>query len=190
MWRAAGLATAICLAASFAGAQGKLPFPVELGGEYQLQNQFGETRTQADPNGHAQLIFFGYANCPNICSATYPLMGEIANRLEAEGLFVTPVMITIDPEQDRVDNMAEPLSVYHDRFIGLTGTPDALKDAYEAFNVTFEKLFLDPEYGWIYSHTGFLHLMDGNGELLTVLPPVLEEGQMTDIVRSYVAPSG
>ncbi|MEM6310646.1 MAG: SCO family protein [Pseudomonadota bacterium] len=190
MRRAAGFATAISFVASLAAAEAKLPFPVALGGPYELTDQFGKTRTQADPNGHAQLIFFGYANCPNICSATYPLMGEIAKRLEAEGYFVTPVMITIDPEQDRVDNMAEPLGQFHDRFIGLTGSPDALKEAYAAFNVTFEKLFLDPEYGWIYSHTGFLHLMDGSGELLTVLPPVLEEGQMTKIVRSYVAPSG
>ena len=188
MWRVAILVAAL-VAPLVAQAQPKLPFPVDLGGPYALQDQHGQTRTQADPDGRAQLIFFGYSNCPNICSSTYPLMGAVADTLEAEGILITPVMITIDPEQDRVDNMAEPLGQYHDRFIGLTGTPDALADAYKAFNVSFEKLFFDPEYGWIYSHTGFLHRMDAAGELLTVLPPVLEEGQMADIVRNYVSPN-
>ena len=68
----------------------------------------------------------------------------------------------------------------------MTGEEEDLNVAYDAFNVEFEKLFQDPEYGWIYSHTGFIHLMDGDGKLLTLLPPILNAEQMTGIVRKYV----
>jgi len=162
------------------------PFPVDLGGPYTLIDQHEQTRTQADPSGHAQLIFFGYANCLNICSAALPVMADVARALEAEGHNVTPVMITIDPVQDTVDTMDDALAKHHPRFIGLTGEEEDLNVAYDAFNVEFEKLFQDPEYGWIYSHTGFIHLMDGDGTLLTLLPPILNAEQMTGIVRKYV----
>lgn len=182
MWR--GFALAACLALT-AGAE--TPFPVDLGGPYTLIDQHGQTRTETDPAGHPQLVFFGYANCPGICSAALPLMAEVTRALEAEGTPVTPVLITIDPDQDRVETMAAPLAALHPRFVGLTGDAGALQVAYEAFNVEFEPLFRDPEHGWIYSHTGFLHVMDGTGALLTLLPPVLDADQMTGIVRKYVA---
>ena len=178
--------SSVCLALSLAGAvSAETPFPADIGGPFTLTNQHGETRTEADPDGHMQLVFFGYANCLNICSAALPLMGQVADALEQDGHAVTPVMITIDPVQDTVDTMDAPLRQHHPEFIGLTGTKDALSVAYEAFNVSFEPLFEDPEYGWIYSHTGFIHVLDGNGELLTLLPPILDADQMTQIVREY-----
>ena len=166
------------------------PFPVDLGGPYSLTDQTGSTRTEADPDGRVQMIFFGYANCLNICSAALPLMGDVTAALEAEGVLVTPVMITIDPVQDSVETIGPPLEQHHPRFVGLTGDKDALIHAYSAFNVSFEPLFEDPEYGWVYSHTGFVHLLDGDGQLLTLLPPVLDAARMTDIVRGYASPRG
>lgn len=185
MWR--GLLLAACLAAP---VRAETPFPVDLGGPYRLIDQHGHTRTEADPDGRAQLIFFGYANCLNICSAALPLMAEVARALEAEGVAVTPVLITVDPAQDTVETLDAPLAELHPRFVGLTGDEAALQVAYDAFNVEFERLFEDTEHGWILSHTGFIHVMDGAGELLTLLPPILDAGQMTAIVRKYVATAG
>lgn len=182
------------LAAALLGAPGLAlagsPFPVDLGGPYRLVDQSGAERTEADPDGRAQLIFFGYANCLNICSAAFPLMAEVTRTLEAEGVLITPVLITIDPVQDSIDTIGPPLEAHHARFIGLTGDKEALSQAYTAFNVEFEPLFEDPEHGWIYSHTGFVHLVDGAGALLTLLPPVLNADQMTEIVRKYTSHSG
>jgi protein SCO1/2 len=185
MWR--GFALAVCLALP---AAAESPFPVDLGGPFELTDQHGETRTEADPEGHAQLVFFGYANCLNICSAALPLMAEVTRTLEQGGITVTPVLITVAPDQDTVATMGPPLAELHPRFIGLTGDQAALSRAYDAFNVHAEPLFQDPENGWVYSHTGFVHVMNGAGELLTLLPPVLDAEQMTTIVRKYVAGAG
>ena len=175
-----------CLAVGLAGpALAGDPFPAKIGGPYTLTDQHAQTRTEADPDGNLQLVFFGYANCQNICSAALPLMAQVTDALAAQGHAVTPVMITIDPVQDTVETMDAPLAAHHPDFIGLTGTRDELAVAYEAFNVSFEPLFQDPEYGWIYAHTGFVHLLDGDGTLLTLLPPVLNADQMSEIVQGY-----
>lgn len=165
------------------------PFPADIGGPYTLTDQHGQTRTEADPDGNMQLVFFGYANCLNICSAALPLMAAVTDALAADGHAVTPVMITIDPVQDTTDTMDAALAKHHARFVGLTGSRDDLSAAYDAFNVSFEPLFEDPEYGWIYAHTGFVHVLDGSGALLTLLPPVLDAEQMAGIVRTYAEAS-
>ena len=180
------LIAALCLAAL--PAAGQSPFPVSIGGPYALTDQYGQTRTQVDPDGKAQLLFFGYANCLNICSAALPLMAQVVDELADAGIAVTPVMITVAPDQDRVETMGAPLAEIHPDFVGLTGDEVALQAAYDAFNVEVEPLFEDPEYGWIYSHGSFLHLLDGDGETLTLLPPILDVAQATGIARSYLEP--
>ncbi|MFL4468447.1 SCO family protein [Tateyamaria armeniaca] len=182
------LIAALCCAAL--PAFGQSPFPVDIGGPFTLTDQHGQTRTEADPDGRAQLVFFGYANCLNICSAALPLMAEVVDVLAQDGINVTPVMITVAPDQDRVDTMGAPLAEIHRDFIGLTGDEDALQAAYDAFAVEITPLFQDPEYGWIYAHGSFVHLLDGDGELLTLLPPILDVDEAARIAHGYLAPRG
>ena len=178
------LIAAFCVAAL--PAAGQSPFPVNIGGSFTLVDQFGQTRTEVDPQGRAQLVFFGYANCLNICSAALPLMAEVVDVLAAEGIEVTPVMITVAPDQDRVETMGAPLAEIHPDFIGLTGDLAALQEAYDAFSVEVTPLFQDPENGWVYAHGSFVHLLDASGEMLTLLPPILDVDRAAKIARGYL----
>ena len=178
------LIAALCVAAL--PAAGQSPFPVNIGGSFTLVDQFGQTRTEVDPQGRAQLVFFGYANCLNICSAALPLMAEVVDVLAAEGIEVTPVMITVAPDQDRVETMGAPLAEIHPDFIGLTGDQTALQEAYDAFSVEVTPLFQDPENGWVYAHGSFVHLLDASGEMLTLLPPILDVDRAAKIARGYL----
>jgi protein SCO1/2 len=169
-------------------AQAGTPLPFDLGGAYELTDQFGQSRTQKDPDGQAQLVFFGYANCPGICSAAMPLMADVVDALAEQDISVRPVMITVDPERDTVAAMGKPLAELHPDFIGLTGDKAALTAAYEAFSVEISVAYVDPEYGPIYSHGGLIHLLDGQGDVLTILPPILDGEAVTKIVAGYLTP--
>ncbi|MEM1274154.1 MAG: SCO family protein [Pseudomonadota bacterium] len=158
----------------------------DLGGSFALTDQTGAIRTETDPEGHAQLLFFGYANCQEICSAALPLMGEVADILEAEGTPVTPVMVTVDPARDTVEDIGPPLEVFHNGFIGLTGTEDELQVAYDAFGIEFEELFIDPFYGPVYAHGSFIYLLDAEGGVLTMLPPILAPDHMAEIIAANI----
>lgn len=184
----AALAVGAVVAASAAAAQTPLPF--DLGGAFALTDQHGAARTQADPRGQAQLLFFGYANCPGICSTALPLMADVTDALAHRGIGLTPVLITIDPARDRVDTMGPPLARLHPDFVGLSGDTPALQTAWDAFQVTHELAYTDPEHGPIYSHGSMIYLLDGAGEVLTLLPPVLDAGRVTEIALSYLRPSG
>lgn len=172
------------LAAALKDAPTALPWAV--GGPFELTDHTGRTRTQVDPDGRHQLLFFGYANCPGICSAALPLMADAVAELEADGVKMSALLVTIDPDLDTVGTMGPSLAEVSDDLLGLTGTPEALDVAYEAFQVEFEHLFDDPEHGPIYSHGSFIYVLDPAGEVLTQVPPVLPPEQVSAIVRKYV----
>ncbi|WP_428515875.1 SCO family protein [Roseovarius sp.] len=172
------------LAAALKEAPVALPWKV--GGPFELVDHTGRVRTQADPEGRHQLLFFGYANCPGICSAALPLMADAVAELEADGVEMAALVVTIDPELDTVETMGPSLAKVSDDLLGLTGTPEALDVAYDAFRVEFEHLFDDPEHGPIYSHGSFIYLLDPAGEVLTQVPPVLPPEQVSAIVRKYL----
>lgn len=176
---------AALLAATTSGA-GNGPLPFALGGAFELTDQHGQRRSQIDPSGHGQLLFFGYANCPGICSVAMPMMADAVDRLKEEGRTVTPVMITVDRERDQPGTMDAPLARYHVDFVGLTGTEAELQAAYDAFSVEKELAYVDPEYGPVYTHGSFVYLLSAEGEVLTLVPPILTSDRVVELARKYL----
>ncbi len=168
------------------GVRAETPLPLALGGPFDLIDQDGNARGRIDPDGRAQLLYFGYANCPGICTTAMPMMAEVSNILAARGIALTPVMITVDPTRDRVGTMGEPLRALHPRFTGLTGSEAALARAYKAFSVEKRLAFIDPERGAIYAHGSFIYLLSAKGEVLTLFPPILDARHVADLVAGYL----
>ena len=166
------------------------PLPWEVGGPFALIDHTGKPRNEVDPDGRHQLLFFGYAACPGICSAALPMMAGAVDALAQDGMEVSPLLLTIDPKLDTVETMGPALADLSPAFVGLTGEPKALEAAYDAYQVSFEQLFIDPEYGPIYSHGAHIYLLDPEGKVLTLLPPILPVEQTVQIVKRYItAPS-
>ncbi|MBE9477513.1 MAG: SCO family protein, partial [Proteobacteria bacterium] len=162
-----------------------LPFDLKLGGSFELTDHNGNQRTEANPDGHMQLLFFGYANCASICTVALPLMGDVVDDLAGRGLNVTPVMITIDPKRDTLETIGTDLQKHHPDFVGLTGNPDALQNAYDLYSIEHKVVFTDPQYGKVFAHGSHIYLLDAKGKFLTLLPPILSAERIVEIVQKY-----
>lgn len=164
-----------------------LPFPIKLGGPYALTDHTGAERTEADPDGRLQLLFFGYAKCQAICEVALPRMEEMASIAAAAGIDVQPVLITVDPERDTPDTLAEELAKRHPGFVGLTGSEEELSAVRRLFQIKRKHVFDDPEYGPIYAHGSHIYLMDADGAFLTFIPPILSPDRGAEIIAKYAA---
>lgn len=162
-----------------------LPFNLNLGGAFKLTDHTGSERTEANPDGHMQLLFFGYANCQSICTVALPMMGGVVTDLAERGLTVTPVMITVDPKRDTVENMEPALKKHHPDFVGLTGATTALDKAYDLYSIEHKVVFTDPEHGDVFAHGSHIYLLDAKGKFLTLLPPILSADRVVQIVQKY-----
>jgi len=161
-------------------------FPEVKGGDFELIDQNGNTRTAKNPDGHYQFIFFGYANCKAICSVALPRMSAAVDALKTQGIDVTPVLITVDPERDTVSGMKEALEYHHEDMVGLTGSEAALDVAYKAFNVEKSLVYEHPEEGPIYAHGSFIYLIGPDGDFKTLLPPILSPERIAEVAKGYI----
>ena len=161
------------------------PLPLPLGGPFVLTDQHGNTRTEVDPEGRLQLLFFGYAACESICTVALPQMARLAQHLRGRGIAIRPVMITVDPENDTPQGMDRALAALDADFLGLTGTPEALAAVYRSFAIEHSVVFTDPAGQPVYAHGSFLYLLDGQGRLLSVLPPVLADDRLEGIIAAF-----
>lgn len=189
MIRAVFLTAALLTAPQVWAQSPGFPFAA-VGGDFTLTDQTGATRTQADPDGAAQLLFFGYATCLQICSSVLPQMGAVTDVLAAQGHKIRPMMITVSPDVDTVAALGPALHKHHADFVGLTGSDAALQVAYDAYQIEKEVLFQDPEFGPVYAHGSFLYLLDGTGAVLTIIPPVLSDDRIAGIIAKYLTEAG
>jgi len=168
-------------------APNTLGFPDVKGGDFDLIDHNGNKRTSKNPDGYFQMIFFGYANCKAICSVALPRMAAAVDILKDEDIKVTPLLITVDPERDTVENMKEALAYHHKDMVGLTGSEEALDVAYEAFNVQKSLVYEHPEEGPIYAHGSFIYLIGPDGDFKTLMPPILSPERMAEVAKGYIS---
>ena len=53
----------------------------KINGNFNLTDQYGKNKTLADFRGDVVAIFFGFANCPDICPTTLVELKEIDKRI-------------------------------------------------------------------------------------------------------------
>src|ERR687896_110078 len=140
----------------------------QIGGPFSLIDHTGKRLTEKDFRGRHLLVFFGFTFCPDVCPAGLQVMAAALDRLGAKAERVTPLFITIDPERDTSEQLAQYVKSFHPRLVGLTGTPAEIQSAASAYRV-FHKKVRDEKSasGYTMEHTSIIYLMDPAGEFVT-----------------------
>lgn len=156
-----------------------------VGGPFELTDHTGKPRTERDFHGKLMLVYFGFTYCPDICPTDLQAIGLTLDKLGADGDSVQPLFITIDPERDTAEHMAEYVPMFHPRLIGLTGSAEAIRRAADAYKVYYAKVDPPKEDGGYYTvdHTAYIYLMDREGNYLGFFPPGTSAERMVEIIR-------
>jgi protein SCO1/2 len=143
------------------------PTAQAIGGPFTLTDTKGNTVTHETLKGRRALIFFGFTHCPDICPAT---LNNVKQALDILGTpdAVQVVFITVDPERDTQQAMADYMTHFDPRFMGLTGTPEQTAAVTKAFRVYASKLPIKDAEGkntgdYTMSHSGMMYLMSADG---------------------------
>jgi protein SCO1/2 len=129
---------------------------------FELTDHTGAVRTQEDFAGRWMLVFFGFANCPDVCPTTMAEVAVVMEKLGAEAARVQPLFISIDPERDTPSALAEFVPQFDPAIIGLTGTPEQVARTADSFHIFYEKIkeATAPD-GYSMGHSSQLFLFDG-----------------------------
>jgi len=157
-----------------------------IGGPFALIDQTGTRRTDADFRGKLMLVYFGFTYCPDVCPTDLLQMTLALDQLGAAGEAVQPIFITVDPERDTPAHLKEYMSLFHPRFVGLTGEAAAIREAARAYRAYYAKVAL-VNGDYTLDHSAFIYLMDRNGEYLDFFPPGTSAELIASALRAVTA---
>jgi cytochrome oxidase Cu insertion factor (SCO1/SenC/PrrC family) len=158
-----------------------------LESEFSLVDHTGNPVTDEDFGGKWQLIFFGFTSCPDVCPTTLIEVSAVLEELGDDAEQITPLFISVDPERDTPEVMAEYVANFDPRIVGLTGSPEQIKQAAQAFRAYYAKVKQeDASDGYTMDHSAFLYLMDPEGEYATHFSPSDAPATVADKIRAYL----
>ncbi|MEY8828834.1 SCO family protein [Sedimentitalea sp. XS_ASV28] len=153
--------------------------------EFSLINHTGRDVTEADFSDRWQLVFFGFTHCPDICPTTLAYMASALDILGERADQVAPLFITVDPARDTVHVMAEYVSAFHPRLIGLTGSEAQVAEAAASFRTWYERAEdKSAPDGYLMAHAGYIYLMGPDGRFEAVFQ---ERGQPPEELAEEIA---
>jgi protein SCO1/2 len=168
--------------------EGLLSGRVPVGGPFELTDQTGQRRTDADFRGKLVVLYFGYTYCPDVCPTELQSISLALDKLGAAAEAAQPLFITVDPERDTPARLADFVSSFHPRLIGLTGSLAEIRKTAIAYKTFFVKNSVATPGSYSVDHTGFIYLVGKDGRYLGFLPPGLPPDAIADAIRARLEP--
>ncbi|MGO4392096.1 SCO family protein [Variovorax sp. M-6] len=133
--------------------------------DFSLTDADGKTRTLADFKGKAVVLFFGYAQCPDVCPTTMSEMAQVKQQLGANGDKLQVLFVTVDPARDTPEVMKAYMGAFDPSFVALIPTPDQLTALAKDFKVYFKKVDGKTPTSYSMDHSAASFVYDPQGRL-------------------------
>jgi protein SCO1 len=157
----------------------------DIGGPFTLVNTAGQTVTDAEVLVKPSLVYFGYTFCPDVCPLDVARNVDAVDLLAKREIDVTPVFISIDPERDTPEALADYVANMDPRLIALTGDAEQVQAASRAYKTFFRKQETGDEY-YLMDHSTFTYLMLPGTGFVDFFRRELTSEQMAESVACFV----
>ena len=158
-----------------------------IGGPFTLTNHKGDTVTDESFRGKYMLVFFGYGYCPDICPTELASIAATLDVMGPQAEEVTPLFITIDPERDTPEFLADFVVNFHPRMIGLTGAPEAIGSVAKSYKVFYAKSRQSAGPDYLMDHSSFIYLMGPDGKFITMFRPQTDPKKMAETIDKVIS---
>lgn len=142
-----------------------LPLP-EM--NFRLTDHEGKTVGPNSLVGRPTMVFFGFTYCPDICPTT---LSDISGWLDELGNMteeLNVIFITVDPERDTVQTMAEYVGYFHPAIRGWTGPETQIARAVEGFRARYQRVMIEGA-NYTMNHTASVFLFDATGYFVSAI---------------------
>jgi len=158
---------------NFSPIQGNILSPARKIAIPALTRDNGKTFSIDDLTGQWHFLFFGYTNCPDVCPVTMGVLAQAKKMASANNhLFPQVVFISVDPERDKVEMLADYVQYFDKDFIGVTGDKDLIKALTLQMSVVYMKMPAEPkpetgtsDSAYLVDHSSAVLLLNPEGKL-------------------------
>ncbi len=147
---------------------------------FKAKNHDGKAFTEKDFIGKWSIVFFGFTTCPDICPTTMMDMNQVqkglADKWQKDTQFV---FISVDPERDTIEKLANYVPAFNPEFIGLNMDLNQTREVTKHLGVAFMKTPAhdnNPD-NYMVDHTARWFIVDPLGRRFGLINPTDALGQ-------------
>lgn len=133
---------------------------------WSMPDMHGDRLSLNDFAGKVVFVFFGFAQCPDVCPTTLLELAEVKRLLGPDGERLQIVFVTVDPKRDTPEVLRAYLASFDESAVGLVGSAEQLAKMARHFKVAYEKV---PAGGdgstYTINHSAAAYLYDPQGRL-------------------------
>ncbi len=133
--------------------------------DFALPDVNGQTKTLADFKGKVVVLFFGFAQCPDVCPTTMAEIAAVKKSLGKDGDKVTAVFVTVDPDRDTPAVLKAYMESFDPTFTALRGSPEQVAKLAKDFKVYYKKVEGKTPTSYTFDHTAASFVYDPQGKL-------------------------
>lgn len=142
----------------------------QLGGDFTLHSIDGDISLH-DFKGKIVLLYIGYTHCPDVCPTSLAVISQAMKNLDAEQRkLVQPIFISVDPERDTPEQLAEYSHFFHPSFIGITGNRKEIDNVVAQYGAFYRIVEMqDSAMGYAIDHSSRMYIINKQGKLTKAL---------------------
>jgi protein SCO1/2 len=143
-------------------------FPLKTAYDFKLNGPNGAEVRLDQFQGKAVLFLFGFTHCPNVCPTSLTNLTDVYQALTPEERKqVQVVFISVDPNRDTPQTLAQYLTSFDPSFLGLTGRKPAIDQTVLAYGGSYEMVAGPTNQANDYSvnHSAYTYLVNPSGKL-------------------------
>lgn len=133
--------------------------------DFSLKDADGKVRTMADFKGKVVVLFFGYAQCPDVCPTTMTEMAQVKQQLGKDGDKLQVLFVTVDPERDTPEVMKAYMGAFDPSFVALIPTNDQLVAMAKDYKAYYKKVDGKTPTSYSMDHSAASYIYDTQGRL-------------------------
>lgn len=157
--------------------------------KFSLQAANNKKLNEKDMQGKVVLMFFGYANCPDICPTSMAQLADVMEKLGDDAKQVRILFVSVDPHRDTPEILQEYVENFDDRYaIGLTGTEKQIADLARRYRVAYqiEKPRSANPNSYEVSHSRGVYIFDTKGKARYLASDSEEVTRLVEKVRTLL----
>ena len=155
------------------------PAPRELS-NVSLTTHTGEPFTKASLENQWTLAFVGYTFCPDICPTTMASLNRIYPSLQAinSEYPIRVLFISVDPNRDSIERLAEYIGFFNDSFIAATGEHKNLFPLTRSMGMMYSISESTDNPNYLVDHSGSVVVVNPKAQVIGRFKPVMSPGKL------------
>lgn len=158
----------------------------DFASDFSLIDHHGDVRQLADYQGKVVALFFGFTHCPDICPTTMADLAAAMRLLGDESDEVQVLFVTVDPERDTPDVLAQFVPSFDPRFVGLTGTVEDIEKTAKTFKIYYAKQQESGQKGYSFDHSAGVYVYDKQGKIRVYMKYGQKPDELAHDLRSLL----